>query len=103
MNLAGKGWKRLSYANDIQIYIQVPAHQIERRTDILSESDCNVSEWAINNDFTLNATKTRAIVFGSPVTLKLFRVAIFSQINFFKGLTGSKVIFRHTKLSYTKK
>ena len=58
----------------------MPAYQIERGIDILSELARKVAERAITNDHTLNTKKTRKIFFGSPVTLRLFKRLGISEL-----------------------
>ena len=64
---------RLLYANDFQIYIQVPTTKsdIERGILVLSGLARIVAEWADLNDLTLNPKKTEAIIFGTAYTIKL--------------------------------
>ena len=71
--LGGKDVLRLLYADDLQIYVQIPAHQIEQGINLLSEASRIVAAWAKLNFLTLNAKKTKAIVFGTSHTVKLFR------------------------------
>ena len=72
----GIAWAlRLLYADDLQIYIQVLATkpEIERGIQQLSELARIVADWAKLNHLTLNAKKTKAIVFGTAQTIKLFK------------------------------
>ena len=63
---------RLLYAYDLQIYIQVLAHAIQQGVNQLSEAAQRVATWVELISLTLNANKTKAIVFGSSHTIKLF-------------------------------
>ena len=65
---------RLLYADDLQVYIQVPAHAIQQGVNLLSESAQRVATWADLNSLTLNANKIKAIVVGSSHTIKLFNI-----------------------------
>ena len=66
---------RLLYADDLQIYIQVPATkpEIERGIQMLFDLAQIVALWAELNDLTLNPKKTKSIVFGTAHTIKLFK------------------------------
>ena len=64
---------RLLYADDLQIYVQVPSHEIKQGIAILSCYAKRVATWAETNCLALNTKKTQAIVFGSPNTVKLFK------------------------------
>ena len=64
---------RLLYADNLQIYVQVPINEIELGISKLSDSAKKVSQWAELNSLSLNAKKTQAIVFGSSSTIKAFR------------------------------
>ena len=63
----------LLYADDLQIYVQVPEEQINQGICMLSDSVKIVSTWAELNCLALNTKKTQAIIFGSPNTIKLFK------------------------------
>ena len=67
------GTLRLLYADDLQIYVQVPAHAIALGVHLLSEAAKKVATWAQLNSLTLNASKTKAIVFGTAHTIRLFK------------------------------
>ena len=71
-HLDGKRTLRLFYADDLQVYIQVPPHAIQQGVNLLSEVARRVATWAGLNSLTLNGNKTKAIVFGSSHTIKLF-------------------------------
>ena len=64
---------RLLYADDLQIYIQVPADKIQYGIHCLSESAKEVAAWAEINCLALNTEKTQAILFGSPTIVKQFK------------------------------
>ena len=57
----------------MQIYVQAPAHQIAVEINIHSESAKTVAAWAEFNSLTLNTKKTKAIVFGTTNTIKIFK------------------------------
>ena len=63
---------RILYADDLEIYAKVPTHEIERGIKLLSEAAKTVAAWAELNYLTFNALKTKAIVFGSSHTIRLF-------------------------------
>ena len=67
------GILRLLYADDLQIYVQVPAHAIALGVHLLSEAAKKVATWAQLNSLTLNASKSKAIVFGTAYTIRLFK------------------------------
>ena len=75
---------RLLYADDLQIYVQVPTNQIQQGILRLSESAKAIAVWAESNRLKLNTSKTQAIIFGSPNTIKLF-----------DGLNIGKIIVNH--------
>ena len=64
---------RLLYADDLQIYVQVTAHEIVQCISYLSQSAKIVAKWSETNCLSLNTKKTQAIVFGSSHTVKLFK------------------------------
>ena len=71
---------RLLYADDLQIYIQIPVHKIDQSILYLSEISKGVSTWAIINRLALNIKKTQAIVFGSSNTIKSFKALNISHM-----------------------
>ena len=66
---------RLLNADDLQIYIQVPATKIDIEMGIKQLSDLArlVAVWAEHNHLTLNSKKAKAIIFGTAHTIKLFK------------------------------
>ena len=64
---------RLLYADDLQIYAQVPSSEIANGIFYLSESAKIVAKWAEINFLKLNTKKTQAIVFSSSHTIKQFK------------------------------
>ena len=64
---------RLLYADDLQIYLQVPVHELQQGIFKLSNSAIKVATWAVNNSLALNTSKTKAIVFGSSATQRSFK------------------------------
>ena len=71
---------RILYADDLQIYIQVPADQIQHGLQLLSDSANKVSEWAETNLLSLNIKKTSAIVFGTSHMIGLFKKLNVSSV-----------------------
>ena len=61
---------RLLYADDLQIYIQVPFDCLQEGLDALTAAAERVSAWAETNGLRLNASKTKAIIFGSKHAVK---------------------------------
>ena len=61
------------YADNLKIYIHVPAtkFEIERGIRVLSDLARIVAEWAELNDLTLNSKKSKAIIFRTAHTIKL--------------------------------
>ena len=64
---------RILYADDLQIYVQVPLEQIHEGIHLLSNAALKVSAWAELNVLSLNVKKTKAIVFGTPHVVGLFK------------------------------
>ena len=92
---------RLFYADDLQVYIQVPADAIQQGENLLSEAAQWVATWAKLSSLTLNAYKTKAIVFGSSLTIKLFNsmkiwstmvIAAGEQVQFVNGVVSLGVV-----------
>ena len=63
---------RLLYADDLQIYVQVPANRIQQGILKLYESAKAIAVSAESNRLKLNTGKTQTIILGSPNTVKLF-------------------------------
>ena len=61
---------RLQYADDLQIYIQVLLNQLQEGLDAITAAAMQVAAWASVNRLRLNASKTKAIIFGSSHTVK---------------------------------
>ena len=61
---------RLLYADDLQIYIQVPQDQLKVGLDAITQAVAQVTAWASANCLRLNAGKTKAIIFGTTHTVK---------------------------------
>lgn len=72
--------QRLLYADDLQIYTQVPVDKTDFGISCLSVVAKNVLSWAESNYLTLNARKTQAILFGSPAAMKPFKELNVSNI-----------------------
>ena len=90
-HLSDDGTFRLLYADDLQIYVQVPVNEIDYGISRLLESAKRVSEWAQFNCLSLNTKKTQAIVFGSSKTINEFNALNISNIQV-KSI-GDKVPF----------
>ena len=58
------------YADDLQIYVQVPYDKISEGIASLSSAAQRVSTWANNNQLKLNEDKTKSIIFGPAQTIK---------------------------------
>ena len=71
---------KILYADDLQIYVHVPFHEIERGINLLSEAAKKVAAWARLNCLTVNTMKTKAIVFGSSHSIRLFKCLKISSI-----------------------
>ena len=71
---------RLLYADDLQIYIQIPVDQIGIGVRLLSESARTAAAWAELNCLTLNAKKSKTIVFETPHTIRIFKQLQISTI-----------------------
>ena len=56
----------LLYADDLQMYVQVPRDQFEEGVARLSNAAKDVSEWAVRSGLCLNPNKTQAIFFFYP-------------------------------------
>ncbi|WP_316206590.1 reverse transcriptase family protein, partial [Escherichia coli] len=53
------------YADDLQIYNQVPYEHLNEDIRIMQRAARAVSGWAVDASLTLNASKTKMIIFGS--------------------------------------
>ena len=62
--LDGKMALRLLYIDDLHIYIQVPAHEMQQGVNLLPEAFQKIALWVGLHSLILNANKTKAIVFG---------------------------------------
>ena len=63
----------LLYADDLQIYVQIPTHPIPLGIILLSDSAQIVAAWAESNCLTLNTKKTKAIVFRTSHKVKILK------------------------------
>ena len=61
---------RLLYADDLQIYLQVPLDQLYENLAIITLAAAQICSWAETNCLRLHAGKTKAIIFGSSHTVK---------------------------------
>ena len=57
--------KHILYADDLQIYVQVPKDSVDVGIETLQRAVGAVSAWAVGAFLKLNKLKTKAIVFGS--------------------------------------
>ena len=64
---------RLLYANDLQIYVQVPLDNIQQGVHHISNEALKISAWAEHNHLSLNSNKTKAIVFGTSHLVSQFK------------------------------
>ena len=64
---------RLPYADDLQIYVQVPVDQIQKVIALLTDAAHKVSTWAELNIPSLNFKKTKAIAFGTSHIIRKFK------------------------------
>ena len=58
------------YADDLQIYIQIPLDRVMEGIVSLYAAAQRVSAWASKNCLRLNASKTRGIIFGTNHAVK---------------------------------
>ena len=79
-HLNGENGLRILYADDLQIYVQVPGQQIAEGINLLSESARIVEAWDESNRLALDAKKTKAIVFGTSHTIKIVKGLQISKI-----------------------
>ena len=71
---------RILYADDLKIYIQVPANEIQHGLQLLSDSASKVLEWTETNLLSLNIKKISAIVFGTSHMIGLFKKLNVSNV-----------------------
>ena len=70
---------RLLFADDLQIYLSFPVEQLQQQlTRIVADVD-GIFQWCSDNSLTLNASKTKAIIFGHRTFLDRIPVE-FSSI-----------------------
>ena len=67
----GESVGHILYADDLQVYIQVPRDLIEEGIAKLAIVARKVSDWAIRSGLRLNASKTQAIYFATPYSANL--------------------------------
>ena len=75
------------YINDLKVDLQICVHSLgtipsncSLGINILSESARIVAVWAKSNSLTLNSKKTKAIVFGTTHTLRIFKELQITKI-----------------------
>ena len=90
------GIGHLLYADDLQIYLQVPSDQFEEGVARLSNTAKDVSEWAVRSGLCLNPNKTQAIFFAPGRTASMIDNKGLSGIQLGPGTT---VPFSETVLS----
>ena len=61
------------YADDLQVYLTVPPNQILEGIARLSFAARKVSEWATGASLRLNATKTKAMFFGTEYRVRTLK------------------------------
>ena len=91
-----RGIGHVLYADDLQIYLQVPSNQFEEGTDKLAIAAKDVSEWAARSGLRLNPSKTQAIFFAPPHTASIIENKGFSGVQLGPGST---IPFSETVLS----
>ena len=63
--LRGEGVRHIFYADDLQVYAQVGKDELENGIATLSRAASIISRWANSIGLKLNASKTKAMMFGS--------------------------------------
>ena len=61
------------YADDFQVYLDVPPDQILEGIALLSFAARKVSEWATGASLHLNAAKTKAMFFGTEYRVRTLK------------------------------
>ena len=59
--------KRLLYADDLQIYIQIPYKDFDLGISLLQNDIKEIEVWSSSNNFVINKDKTKIILFGKNV------------------------------------
>lgn len=54
------------YADDLQIYVSVPADEIAVGISKINSDLCKISSWSKSNGLNINASKSQAIIVGNP-------------------------------------
>ena len=68
-----EGLRYILYTDDLQIYLQVPADQVVKDIDGLSLAARQVADWVKGASLHVNASKTKAMYFGSQYTVKMLK------------------------------
>ena len=76
---------RLLYADDLQVYLTIPPELLIEGLITITETARTIANWASRNSLTLNTTKTRAIIFGSSHTVRLFNNLNYPGISIADG------------------
>ena len=58
--------RHIFYADDLQVYVQVSKDELENGIATLSRAASTISGWAYSIGLKLNASKTKAMIFGTP-------------------------------------
>ncbi|WP_205155566.1 hypothetical protein, partial [Faecalicatena contorta] len=59
--------KRLLFADDLQIYIQIPYKDCDLGVSLLQNDIKEIELWSSLNNFVINKDKTKIILFGKNV------------------------------------
>ena len=82
-----RGIGHVLYADDLQIYLQVPSNQFEDGTDKLAIAAKDVSEWAVRSGLRLNPSKVQTIFFAPAHTTSIIENKGFSGVRLGPGST----------------
>ena len=81
------GVEHILYADDLQIYVQVPSSEFEEGIARLSNTAKEVSEWAVRSGLMLNPNKTQAIFFALRHTASKLDKKGLSGVQLGSGIT----------------
>ena len=83
----GESVGHILYADDLQVYIQVPRNLIEEGIARLSIIAGEVSNWAAGSGLRLNPSKTQAIYFAPPYSASLIDKMDWESLSHFRRLS----------------